>query len=142
MRFGISRRAAAVGALAAALVGGTALTAPPAGAAVTQAKYNGVCGPAYRVVDSAPVGTLGTVFLTVDPARGTHCVVTVRSKPGARMYMAAYVNTSMDPDPIDDTGEFTTYAGPVYAGSTTDCVGWWGWIGATHGEGPVTTGCE
>jgi hypothetical protein len=137
-----SGRAAAVGALATALVGGTALMAPPAGAAVTQAKYNGVCGSGYQVVDSAPVGKAGTVFLTANTSTGGACVVTIRTKPGAAVYMAAYINTSMDPDPLDDTGEFTTYAGPVYTSWTGQCVGWWGWIGSQHGGGPVTTGCE
>ncbi|WP_225877477.1 hypothetical protein [Streptomyces resistomycificus] len=77
----VIQRAATVGAVTAAVVGGTALVAPQAGAA-TVAKYNGVCGTGYAVVDSAPVGTAGTVFLTYNPSTGRDCVVTVRARAG------------------------------------------------------------
>jgi hypothetical protein len=95
----ILQRAAEVGAVTAAVVGAMGGIASQAGAATPLAKYNGVCGAGYTVVDSAPVGTAGTVYPTYNPSTGQDCVVTVRDRPGAAVSMLAAVTDAQDVDP-------------------------------------------
>lgn len=133
------QRAATVGAVATTLAAGAVLVAPQAGAAVAQAKYNNACGTGYKVVNSAPVGELGTVFLTYNQATGTNCVVTVRNAPGAPLYMTANL-ASRNAEPIEDSGYYTTYAGPVYLAARGQCVTWWGFIDTESG-GATNTNC-
>ncbi|MDH6455628.1 hypothetical protein M2155_008127 [Streptomyces sp. SAI-119] len=129
----IIQRAAAVGAVTAAVVGALGAVAPQAGAATPLAKYNGVCGAGYAVVDSAPVGTAGTVYLTYNPSTGQDCVVTVRARPGTAVSMLAAVTDAQDVDPEFDDGSYTTYAGPVYIGHPGHCVSYWGRISGQSG---------
>ncbi|MGK3941479.1 spore-associated protein [Streptomyces caeruleatus] len=129
----IIQRAAAVTTVAAALVGAMGAVAPQAGAVTPPAKYNGVCGAGYSVVDSAPVGTAGTVYLTYSPSTGQDCVVTVRARPGTAVSMLAAVTDAQDVDPEFDDGSYTTYAGPVYIGHPGHCVSYWGRISGQSG---------
>lgn len=133
MHMNIIQRAVAVGAVTAAVVGAMGTVAPQAGAATPPAKYNGVCGAGYTVVDSAPVGTAGTVYLTYNPSTGRDCVVTVRARPGAAVSMLAAITDAQDPDPEFDDGFYTTYAGPVYIGHPGHCVSYWGRISGQNG---------
>jgi hypothetical protein len=96
--------------------------APQAGAATPLAKYNGLCGAGYTVVDSAPVGTAGTVYLTYNPSTGQDRVVTVHARPGTAVSLLAAVTDAQDVDPEFDDGSCTTYAGPVYIGHPGHCV--------------------
>jgi hypothetical protein len=129
----IIQRATAVAAVTAAVVGALGAVAPQAGAATPLAKYNGVCGAGYTVVDSAPVGTAGTVYLTYNPATGLDCVVTVRARSGSAVPMLAALTDAQDVDPEFDDGLYTTYAGPVYLGHPGHCVSYWGRIGSQSG---------
>jgi hypothetical protein len=133
MHMNIIQCAAAVGAVTAAVVGAMGAVAPQAGAATPLAKYNGVCGAGYTVVDSAPVGTAGTVYLTHNPSTGQDCVVTVRARPGTAVSMLAAVTDAQDVDPEFDDGLYTTYAGPVYIGHPGHCVSYWGRISGQSG---------
>ncbi|MFF7953259.1 spore-associated protein [Streptomyces griseorubiginosus] len=129
----IIQRATAVGAVAAALVGAMGAVAPQAGAATPVAKYNGVCGAGYTVVDSSPVGTAGTVYLTYNPSTWKDCVVTVRARTGTAVTMLAAVTDAQDVDPEFDEGSYKTYAGPVYIGHPGHCVSYWGRISDQSG---------
>lgn len=125
-------RAVVVTALAAAGVFGTTALAGPASAAtrgVVEAQYNGVCGKGFEVVDFYDLDKLGTMYLTWNEKTGEACAVTVRSKPGARLYMHAKLY-QMDHNEISDgdSGAFTTYAGPVTIPARGECIAWRGQI--------------
>jgi hypothetical protein len=126
------RQAAVVTALAATAVVGATAFALPASAATTEpanAAYNGACGTGYSVVDFNNVGTLGTVYLTWNDRTGENCAVTVRTKPGAAVYMQAKVfQTNHTQVSASDSGAYTTYAGPVYIPGRGECVTWRGQI--------------
>ncbi|CAM5346136.1 hypothetical protein SCALM49S_01532 [Streptomyces californicus] len=95
------RRASAIGAAVTATACAAMALAPAAVAAeptaqradsakkAAAAQYNGACGSGYSVVNSAQIGTKGTVFLTYSSATGKNCVVTVRTKPGKAVHMTA-----------------------------------------------------
>ncbi|MEV0850280.1 spore-associated protein A [Streptomyces sp. NPDC049954] len=135
------RRVSAIGATAAVLTCAAAVLAPAAGAAeptahrtgtttkaAAAAKYNGACGTGYSVVNSAQIGTKGTVFLTYSSATGKNCVVTVRTAPGAAVHMTASLGFASPTTTVTDTGYYTTYAGPVYLDARGLCVTWRGEI--------------
>ncbi|MFF4490265.1 spore-associated protein [Streptomyces sp. NPDC001544] len=125
MRF--ARNAAAVGAFAALAVGATTALATTASAA-PNVTPQGVCGSAYKTVNSAAVGSLGTVYLTYDSANGKNCVATIRANPGTAKPMAAYVYIPDTGASSDDSGNYTSYAGPVYVYGKGHCVSWGGSI--------------
>ncbi|MGC0414226.1 hypothetical protein RKD37_000547 [Streptomyces ambofaciens] len=114
----------------AAVGAGLLVTAPAAGAASAgaTASYNGVCGSGYKVVNSMPIGTTGTVYLTYNSSTGKNCTVTIRNKTGTPTYMVAYVRNVDSSEDQTDAGEFTSYAGPVYAFARGACVEWGGVI--------------
>ena len=106
-----------------------ATKAAPA-AAVPAVAYNGVCGTGYSVIDSTPIGSVGTVYVTWNNATGKNCVVTVRNTPGAAVLMNAMLWASADPaGGVSDEGKYTTYAGPVYLNARGQCITWSGRIG-------------
>src|SRR5215212_4791375 len=125
MRF--TRNAATVGALAALAVGATTALATTASAA-PNVTPQGVCGSAYKTVNSAPVGSLGTVYLTYNSSNGKNCVATIRANPGTAKLMAAYVYVPDTGDSAEDSGNYTSYAGPIYIYGKGHCVSWGGSI--------------
>jgi hypothetical protein len=120
--------ATAVGALA---VGGTTALAAPASAAPNTTPQK-VCGSAYKTVNSAPIGSRGTVYLTYNATNGKNCVVTIRSNPGTRMDMSAWVYVPDTDQGADDQGSFTSYAGPAYVYGKGHCVDWGANIGNVY----------
>ncbi|WP_243869379.1 spore-associated protein A [Streptomyces liangshanensis] len=128
-----SRRAAMAAVLTALAVGGatTALaqpaTAAPA-AAAAQAAYNGVCGSGYNVVNSADIGKQGTVYLTYNAKTGKNCAVTIRKTSGAPVSVFTYLGVSETGASDFDSGNYTSYAGPVYVYGKGYCVDWAGGI--------------
>ncbi|MEK8145736.1 hypothetical protein NKH18_44065 [Streptomyces sp. M10(2022)] len=112
----LARRASTVTAIAAVVVGSALAFSAPASAAesaVPVAKYNGACGAGHQVIDSADIQKLGTTFLTYNNTTGENCVVTVRAKPGAAVHMFASLSSETG-GKTTDSGQFTTYAGPVF----------------------------
>lgn len=96
------------------------------------AVYNGACGTGYSVIDSLQLSTLGTVYLTYNGATGNNCVVTVRATPGTVMRMEATIELSGVAGTYQvDLGDYTAYAGPVYAHAPGHCIDWSGGIGNT-----------
>ncbi|MFI2317965.1 spore-associated protein A [Streptomyces sp. CB00072] len=137
----IIRRASAIGAAVTATACAAIALAPAAAAAepaaqrataapkaAAAAKYNGACGSGYSVVNSAQIGTKGTVFLTYSSATGKNCVVTVRTTPGKAVHMTASLGFASPTTTVTDTGYYTTYAGPVYLDARGLCVTWRGEI--------------
>ncbi|EYF02780.1 hypothetical protein [Chondromyces apiculatus] len=102
----------------------------PTAEAVSAATYNGVCGSGYHVIASHALSG-GTVFLTYNSSTGKNCVVTVRNTSGARLPMTARVSKAGQPW-IVDSGQFTTYAGPVYVYAPHACIDWGGSINGSN----------
>ncbi|WP_406367455.1 spore-associated protein [Streptomyces sp. NBC_00645] len=125
MRFNRSvLTAAAFGALA---VGATTALAVPASAAPNTTPQK-VCGSAYKTVNSAPVGSLGTVYLTYNASNGKNCVATIRKNPGTVLDMSTWIYVSDTGLGDEDYGQYTSYAGPAYAYGKGHCVDWGGHI--------------
>ncbi|MEV6793362.1 spore-associated protein A [Streptomyces sp. NPDC051320] len=132
---------------AAGAAAGTAATRPVSAARTTSvataAAYNGACGSGYRVVNSAQIGTpnsLGTVYLTYSSATGDNCVVTVRNAPGKAVPMVAELSNTSTGKRVLDSGNYTTYAGPVYLHAAGYCVNWYGVISGIS-AGKIGTNC-
>jgi len=114
-------------ALAALTVGGTAALAAPASAAPNTTPQK-VCGSGYKTVNSAPVGSLGTVYLTYNSSNGKNCVTTIRNTPGTAQDMSAWIYVNGTDEYDEDYGRFTSYAGPTYVYGKGYCVDWGGQI--------------
>jgi hypothetical protein len=126
----ISTRAKlAAAALVAVSVGGTTALAAPASAAASVTPGT-VCGSGYKTVNSAPIGSRGTVYLTYNSSNGKNCVVTIRNTVGAAVDMSAYLYVPDTDQGDGDYGTYTSYAGPVYAYGKGHCVDWGGSIGS------------
>ncbi|MEU9925391.1 spore-associated protein [Streptomyces griseoluteus] len=122
-----NRTTLTVGALAALALGaGTAMAAPASAAPNTTPQK--VCGSSYRTVNSAAVGSLGTVYLTYNASNGKNCVTTIRNSPGTAVDMSAWLYVADTDQGDDDYGSFTSYAGPTYVYGKGHCVDWGGQI--------------
>ncbi|MGX1274462.1 spore-associated protein [Streptomyces phaeoluteigriseus] len=128
MRFTHSMLGAA--ALAALSVGATTALAAPASAAPNTTPQK-VCGTGYKTVNSAPVGSLGTVYLAYNSVNGNNCVVTIRNNPGTAVDMSAYIYVPDTNEGDSDYGRYTSYAGPSYVIGKGYCVDWGGAIANT-----------
>lgn len=123
----MNRTTLTVGALAALALGaGTAMAAPASAAPNTTPQK--VCGSSYRTVNSAAVGSLGTVYLTYNASNGKNCVTTIRNSPGTAVDMSAWLYVADTDQGDDDYGSFTSYAGPTYVYGKGHCVDWGGQI--------------
>ncbi|WP_205379036.1 MULTISPECIES: spore-associated protein A [Streptomyces] len=118
----------AVLALASIATMATATTASAAPARTTAA-YNGACGSGYSVVNSVPVSGKGTVYLTYSAKTGKNCVITQRNNTGKAVHIYAYLETT-EPNSttVQDRGNYTSYAGPIYLAAKGRCVNWGGTI--------------
>ncbi|MFJ1749568.1 spore-associated protein [Streptomyces sp. NPDC088116] len=123
----IARNVAAVGALTALAVGSATAFGTTASAA-PNVTPQGVCGSAYKTVNSAAIGSLGTVYLTYNSSNGKNCVATIRSKPGATKNMSTYIYVPDSDAWAGDSGSYTSYAGPAYVYGKGHCVSWGGSI--------------
>ncbi|MEU1072713.1 MULTISPECIES: spore-associated protein A [unclassified Streptomyces] len=134
---GVSRRTRRLGTIFGTLaLAGAGMLALPATAQA--ASYNGACGAGYSVVESAPIGNAGTVFLTWNGSVGKNCAVAVRNTSGPAVWMETYITRTADWTGATDSGYFTTYAGPVYINGRNTCIAFSGTIGsesATRGPG-------
>ncbi|MFB4419563.1 spore-associated protein [Streptomyces sp. QL37] len=123
----IVRNVAALGAVTALAVGSTVALSTTASAA-PNVTPQGVCGKAYKTVNSVPVGSLGTVYLTYNSSNGQNCVATIRANPGTAKAMSAYIYVPATDEWAGDDGNFTSYAGPGYVYGKGYCVSWGGSI--------------
>ncbi|MFG2453952.1 spore-associated protein [Streptomyces sp. M41(2017)] len=125
MRF--NRSVLVAGASAALLMGASTALAAPASAAPNTTPQK-VCGSAYKTVNSAAIGSQGTVYLTYNASNGKNCVTTIRNSPGTAVDMSAWIYVSDTGVGDDDYGQFTSYAGPTYVYGKGHCVDWGGQI--------------
>ncbi|MFJ9038492.1 spore-associated protein [Streptomyces sp. NPDC102406] len=123
MRF--TRSTLSLAAVTALTAGSVAVLASPASAAPNTTPQK-VCGSAYKTVNSAAVGSLGTVYLTYNAATGRNCVATIRSSPGTAVDMSAWVYVEDTDQGDSDSGSFTSYAGPASVYGKAHCVDWGG----------------
>ena len=111
--------------------------------AASAATYGGECGSGYEVVNSAPIGTLGTVFLTYNSATGKNCVVAKRHQAGSAVRMEAGLGlnpvSSHWPEYTNDM--LTFYTGAIYLAAASKCVDWMGRISGVDG-GRRGTSCN
>ncbi|MDT0616131.1 spore-associated protein [Streptomyces lancefieldiae] len=105
----------------------TALAAPASATPNTTPEK--VCGSGYKTVNSAAVGSRGTVYLTYNSANGKNCVATIRSTPGTATDMSAWIYVPDTETYDEDYGRYTSYAGPTYVYGKAHCVDWGGSIG-------------
>lgn len=131
MRF--TRSVLTASALAALSVGATTALAAPASAAPNTTPQK-VCGSGYKTVNSAAVGSLGTVYLTYNSTNGRNCVTTIRNNPGTALDMSAWIYVPDTEAGDQDDGRFTSYAGPTYVYGKGHCVDWGGNIGRVYVE--------
>ncbi|MEU5633091.1 spore-associated protein [Streptomyces rishiriensis] len=117
-------------ALAALAVGATTALAAPASATPNTTPQK-VCGSGYKTVNSAAVGSLGTVYLTYNAANGNNCVATIRNNPGTAVDMSAWIYVPDTDKGDDDYGHYTSFAGPTYVIGKGHCVDWGGGIANT-----------
>lgn len=95
-----------------------------------------VCGSGYKVVDSAALGTAGTVYLLFNAANGNNCVATIKkSSLGKPTATSAYLEVQ-GKTRITDTGSFDYFAGPVRASAPGKCVKWGGKAGSDAYNSP------
>lgn len=125
MRF--TRNAATAGTLTALVVGATATFGATAHAA-PNITPQGVCGSAYKTVNSAPVASYGTIYLTYNSANGKNCVATIRTNPGTATYVSAYLYVPDTGEWAEDSGNYTSFAGPSRLYGKGHCVSWGGGI--------------
>ncbi|MEU1006264.1 MULTISPECIES: hypothetical protein [Streptomyces] len=127
------RKAATAAVLTVAALGGTLAATAPASAA-TPTRYNGACGTGYDVIRATPIHSSqstipATTFVTYNSSAGKVCAVTVRTNPGARVFMEVTLDTwPYSSGQAKDSGSFTSYAGPVYKDVPDDgqCLTWSG----------------
>ncbi|WP_406737140.1 spore-associated protein [Streptomyces sp. NBC_00853] len=118
-------------AFAALALGATTALAAPATAAPNTTPQK-VCGSAYKTVNSAAIGSLGTVYLTYNASNGKNCVATIRNNPGAAVDMALWIEVPETWERGEDYGRYTSYAGPAYVYGKSHCVDWGGGISNVH----------
>ncbi|MFI6800077.1 M23 family metallopeptidase [Streptosporangium canum] len=95
-----------------------------------------VCGSGYGVVDSAALGTAGTVYLLYNNSNGYNCVATIkRSSVGTATATTAYLEVQGS-SRVTDSGNFEYYAGPVRASAPGKCVKWGGKAGSSSYDSP------
>ncbi|MEV2273268.1 hypothetical protein [Nonomuraea africana] len=95
-----------------------------------------VCGSGYKVVDSAALGTAGTVYLLYSVGTGKNCVATIKkSSLGKATATTAYLEVQ-GKSRVTDSGNFAYFAGPVQASAPGKCVKWGGKAGSAVYNSP------
>ncbi|MFD9425727.1 MULTISPECIES: hypothetical protein [unclassified Streptomyces] len=121
------RRLATYGASLGIAVGSLVAMPGTATAASSVASYNGVCGSGYALIDSVGLGGEAVVYLTYNSGNGKNCAVTLRNAVGAPELMDVVLRRSGDDaSTVWDSGNYTSYAGPVYLYAQGSCIDWGG----------------
>ncbi|MED7924058.1 M23 family metallopeptidase [Nonomuraea sp. LP-02] len=95
-----------------------------------------VCGSGYKVIDSAALGTAGTVYLLYNSGNGYNCVATLKKTSlGTATAASAYLEVQGKAR-VTDSGNFAYYAGPVRAAAADKCVKWGGKAGSSTYDSP------
>ncbi|GAA4609647.1 spore-associated protein A [Actinoallomurus liliacearum] len=105
-------------AVAGGIAGGVALASPAS--AATPA---GVCGSGYSQIDKHTMSG-STIYLLFNGS--SNCVVTFKTTSvGKATRTGAYLQVS-GKTPVEDTDDYTTYAGPVRQSAAGKCIVWGG----------------
>ncbi|MEU6121247.1 spore-associated protein [Streptomyces sp. NPDC047123] len=123
----LTRATLSVAAVTALAAGSTVVLTSPASAAPNTTPQK-VCGSSYKTVNSAPVGSLGTIYLTYNASNGRNCVATIRSSPGQAVEMSTWIYVNDTDQGASDYGNYTSYAGPATVYGKGHCVDWGGSI--------------
>lgn len=95
------------------------------------------CGSGYGVIDSAPLGSAGTVYLSYNSSNGNNCVSTMKSASvGTASATSAYLEVQGS-SRVTDSGNFAYYAGPVSAAAAGKCIKWGGAAGSSVYNSPL-----
>ncbi|MGW4794390.1 N-acetylmuramoyl-L-alanine amidase [Nonomuraea sp. NPDC004297] len=95
-----------------------------------------VCGTGYQAIDSAALGSAGTVYLLYNSANGNNCVATIKKTSiGTATATSAYLEVQ-GKTRVTDSGNFAYYAGPVRAAAAGTCVKWGGKAGSSVYDSP------
>ncbi|MGW0807799.1 N-acetylmuramoyl-L-alanine amidase [Nonomuraea sp. NPDC002799] len=95
-----------------------------------------VCGTGYKVIDSAALGTAGTVYLLYNTGNGNNCVATIKKTSiGKASATSAYLEVQ-GKTRVTDSGNFAYFAGPVRAAAADKCVKWGGKVGTATYDSP------
>jgi murein DD-endopeptidase MepM/ murein hydrolase activator NlpD len=95
-----------------------------------------VCGDGYRVIDTARLGTAGTVDLLWHNDLQNNCVVTFKfASKGTPTATSAYLEPAGSARQTD-SGNFSYYAGPVRA-HAPGCIRWGGSTGGVSFNSPL-----
>lgn len=87
-----------------------------------------VCGSGFSVIDSAGLGSNGTVYLLYKSG-GTNCVATIKATSiGKASATSAFLEVQGSAR-ASDSGSFEYYAGPVAKSAPGKCVKWGGSVG-------------
>ncbi|WP_326948789.1 glycoside hydrolase [Amycolatopsis sp. NBC_01307] len=99
-------------------------------ATITEAALGApACGGGYAVIDSQPLGTAGTAYLSYNAANGQNCVSTMKSaSAGTPTATSAFLEVQGSARQTD-SGAFSYFAGPVKAAAANKCVKWGGTAG-------------
>ncbi|SFW84801.1 sialidase family protein [Amycolatopsis australiensis] len=84
------------------------------------------CGGGYGVIDSAPLGTAGTAYLSYNAATGRNCVSAMKSASAGKATAASAFLEVQGSSRLTDSGSFSYFAGPVTAAAAGKCVKWGG----------------
>ncbi|MFI6599097.1 M23 family metallopeptidase [Nonomuraea sp. NPDC050536] len=96
-----------------------------------------VCGSGYKVIDSAALGSAGTVYLLYNSGNGNNCVATIKKTSlGSGSAVGAYLEVQ-GKSRVTDSGNFEYYAGPVRASAADKCVRWGGKAGTATYDSPL-----
>lgn len=110
----------------------------PSAESVIQAAPNR-CGSGYGRVDSENLNALGpnfgTVYLYYNRTNGNNCVFTEKAVArGTRTSVTALLCRGSDGQCVSDSGNYLSYAGPVYLFARGQCVRWGGSVTNTDGR--------
>lgn len=95
------------------------------------------CGSGYGVIDSAAIGTGGTVYLSYNASSGQNCVSTMKSAAtGTGSQTSAYLEVD-GASRLTDSGSFSYFAGPVKASASGKCIRWGGATGGQSYNSPL-----
>jgi hypothetical protein len=87
------------------------------------------CGTGYEVVDHHALSG-ATVYLMFNGSTGNNCVVTLYTDVAGKVAGKASL-TVQGGAPVENSGSFTYYAGPVTAYAPNSCVKWGGAYGSS-----------
>ncbi len=127
---------AKIGLAVVAILAGSLTVAGPANAASSPIAVCG--GGSYHEIDHIDLPG-ARVHLLYDGS--TDCVVTWRNTPGARAEMSASIAKAPFTHWIKDSGNYTTYAGPVKVTAPGVCINWGGSFDG-YGEGAGASHCR